>query len=85
MTNFPHQHTADQFFDETQYEAYRSLGYHITKGILSGDYDDRLKKISIKNNKKEPSYYKKNWQNILLINLHNKKKLMEKESKPSNK
>jgi hypothetical protein len=24
---FPHQHTADQFFDENQFESYRSLGY----------------------------------------------------------
>jgi hypothetical protein len=27
--NFPHQGTADQWFDETQFESYRSLGYHI--------------------------------------------------------
>lgn len=26
---FPHQSTSDQFFDETQFECYRSLGYHI--------------------------------------------------------
>jgi hypothetical protein len=25
---FPHQTTADQFFDETQFESYRELGYH---------------------------------------------------------
>jgi peptidoglycan hydrolase-like protein with peptidoglycan-binding domain len=27
--NFPHQGTTDQWFDETQFESYRSLGYHI--------------------------------------------------------
>ncbi|MDC8759778.1 peptidoglycan-binding protein [Janthinobacterium fluminis] len=27
--DFPHQTTADQWFDETQFESYRSLGYHI--------------------------------------------------------
>ena len=27
--NFPHQSTADQWFDETQFESYRSLGYRI--------------------------------------------------------
>lgn len=27
--DFPHQSTADQWFDETQFEAYRSLGYRI--------------------------------------------------------
>lgn len=26
---FPHQTTADQFFDESQFESYRRLGYHI--------------------------------------------------------
>ena len=28
--DFPHQSTADQFFDEKQFEAYRELGYYIT-------------------------------------------------------
>jgi hypothetical protein len=28
---FPHQTTADQWFDEQQFEAYRELGYHIGK------------------------------------------------------
>ncbi|MGE3177372.1 MAG: patatin-like phospholipase family protein, partial [Vicinamibacterales bacterium] len=27
---FPHESTADQFFDESQFESYRALGYHIT-------------------------------------------------------
>ena len=26
---FPHQTTADQFFDESQFESYRELGLHI--------------------------------------------------------
>jgi hypothetical protein len=26
---FPHQTTADQFFDESQFESYRKLGYHV--------------------------------------------------------
>ena len=30
---FPHESTADQFFSEDQFEAYRSLGYHIADGI----------------------------------------------------
>jgi hypothetical protein len=34
---FPHQSTADQFFDETQFEAYRALGYHITNRFLDAD------------------------------------------------
>jgi hypothetical protein len=28
-SSFPHQTTADQFFDESQFESYRKLGYHI--------------------------------------------------------
>ncbi len=31
--SFPHESTADQFFEETQLEVYRSLGEHIARGI----------------------------------------------------
>lgn len=31
---FPDQSTADQFFDETQFEAYRELGYQLSKKML---------------------------------------------------
>ena len=31
---FPHQTTADQWFDEQQFEAYRELGYHIGKTVI---------------------------------------------------
>ncbi len=33
--SFPHQTTADQFFDETQFECYRALGEHITVQALA--------------------------------------------------
>lgn len=33
--NFPHQSTADQYFDETQFESYRKLGYHVGSSILA--------------------------------------------------
>ncbi len=33
--SFPHQTTADQWFDEQQFEAYRELGYHIGKESFS--------------------------------------------------
>lgn len=39
---FPHQSTADQFFDETQFEAYRALGKKIIDEMLE---DPRLEKI----------------------------------------
>ncbi len=32
---FPHQTTADQFFDEEQFESYRKLGLHIADTVLS--------------------------------------------------
>jgi len=32
---FPDQPTSDQFFDESQFEAYRELGYQITKKMLA--------------------------------------------------
>lgn len=32
--SFPHESTADQFFDEGQFEAYRSLGQHICESVL---------------------------------------------------
>ena len=31
---FPHDTTADQFFDEDQFETYRALGYHIGDGLF---------------------------------------------------
>ena len=31
---FPQETTADQFFDEAQWESYRMLGYHIASGVL---------------------------------------------------
>ncbi len=41
--SFPHESTADQFFDEKQFEAYRELGYYITKSLLNGkDMEGKL-------------------------------------------
>ena len=31
---FPHQSTADQWFDESQFESYRRLGYHISQKVF---------------------------------------------------
>ena len=33
---FPHETTSDQFFGEEQLEAYRALGFHIVKGLMTG-------------------------------------------------
>ena len=42
---FPHESTADQFFDEGQFEAYRALGQHIGEKTVealaaAGDLDE---------------------------------------------
>ncbi len=36
---FPHQSTADQWFDETQFESYRMLGQHIVEAVLNAVSD----------------------------------------------
>jgi hypothetical protein len=36
---FPHQSTADQFFDEPQFESYRMLGWHIMNSICKNLFD----------------------------------------------
>ncbi|GAB3423778.1 patatin-like phospholipase family protein [Massilia agilis] len=33
--DYPHQSTADQWFDEAQFESYRALGYHIARHALA--------------------------------------------------
>lgn len=35
--DFPHQSTADQFFDEDQFEAYRALGEHAASDLFSAE------------------------------------------------
>jgi hypothetical protein len=35
-SDFPHESTADQFFDETQFESYRALGFHAMNRALGG-------------------------------------------------
>lgn len=32
---FPHQTTLDQFFDQSQFEAYRQLGVHVARGLFA--------------------------------------------------
>jgi hypothetical protein len=31
---FPHETTADQFFDESQFESYRRLGQHVVEEVF---------------------------------------------------
>lgn len=37
--DFPHESTADQVFDEAQFEAYRALGFHIAHEAAGGSFD----------------------------------------------
>jgi hypothetical protein len=37
--DFPHQSTGDQFFDEPQFESYRTLGWHIMNRICQNELD----------------------------------------------
>jgi hypothetical protein len=40
---FPHQSTGDQWFDESQFESYRALGFHIVRDLFDGVGDaDRV-------------------------------------------
>src|SRR5207247_7066407 len=34
QSDFPHQSTADQWFDESQFESYRALGLHIAQNVF---------------------------------------------------
>ena len=45
---FPHQSTADQLFDEAQFEAYRALGQHIGNDIFSNLSNTDLFDIDIR-------------------------------------
>jgi len=38
--DFPHESTADQFFSEAQFEAYRALGYHAKRDLFPGRHVD---------------------------------------------
>ena len=44
---FPHQSTADQFFDERQFESYRELGHAIASQMIDGaDLRNRLQELA---------------------------------------
>ena len=42
---FPHEPTANQFFDERQWEMYRALGFHIADGTFANNSDTRIAEI----------------------------------------
>jgi hypothetical protein len=44
---FPHQSTSDQFFNEKQFEAYRELGYNVTKEMLKVEGKNLFEKESL--------------------------------------
>ncbi len=40
--SFPHESTADQSFEEDQFESYRSLGVHMCESMLSDKFNEEL-------------------------------------------
>lgn len=46
--DFPHQSTADQFFDEKQFEAYRELGYSVGWQMLVSKEGNKIFGLSLK-------------------------------------
>jgi hypothetical protein len=42
--DFPHETTGDQFFSESQFESYRTLGFEIMDGVLDKAHDEFGKK-----------------------------------------
>jgi hypothetical protein len=69
---FPHQTTADQFFDEGQFEAYRALGQHIAEMALDckhvieplgGDKDEKVDDPMTKMSHEDlASWFKELWE-----------------------
>jgi hypothetical protein len=47
--SFPHESTADQFFDESQFEIYRALGYHIVNELFEKRDVDEIGPIKYDN------------------------------------
>jgi hypothetical protein len=49
VSAFPHEPTSDQFFDETKFEVYRALGYHVAQNALANStIRDCLRSCGIK-------------------------------------
>lgn len=45
--SFPHESTADQFFTEQQFEAYRALGSHIAEDLFRKELDNHGSELPI--------------------------------------
>lgn len=58
--DFPHETTADQFFGETQFESYRSLGFHQIDSIFKDKNGNISKCEDLPEMKKRADYYLKN-------------------------
>jgi len=57
--SFPHETTADQFFSEAQFEAYRALGEHIGEDLFHTEVIKGIEKVNIES-----------WFTALVRNLH---------------
>ncbi|SAK87102.1 Patatin-like phospholipase [Caballeronia hypogeia] len=65
FSDFPDQTTIDQFFDEAQFEAYRTLGYAIAESMLSDERCGRLieQALGPSGNESNPLAPRKNHEN----------------------
>lgn len=59
---FPHQSTADQFFDEKQFEAYRELGYYIAWSMMESEHAFRHEKHALEHLKETPRTWEEKTQ-----------------------
>lgn len=73
--DFPHESTADQFFDENQFEAYRALGQHIAEQALPPAPDPSDRKLSFSEMDK--------WFAVLWSEAERKKKAEERNAADS--
>jgi glycerophosphoryl diester phosphodiesterase len=69
IPEFPHQTTADQWFDESQFESYRKLGMHVAEEAFSRYQDDDAKPLADLS-KLFPRLYAHWYRPSLVINQH---------------
>ncbi|WP_425404104.1 hypothetical protein [Hwanghaeella sp.] len=65
--DFPHQTTADQFFDEEQFEAYRQLGVHVAEGMFASPLLNDGKNDELCSQKPVEDWFRRLARNLLHI------------------
>lgn len=61
--NFPHESTADQMYSETQFESYRSLGFHMVDSVCGKDHERPCKScLTLQKLRENAELYLKNFK-----------------------